>query len=51
MKGFHQQFSVLSALSKHHVITNEIIDKIRSEFVQQSKPLVRFLIEDKKIRR
>ncbi|MDO6427198.1 type IV-A pilus assembly ATPase PilB [Thalassotalea sp. 1_MG-2023] len=47
MKGLHQQSSVLSALSKHDLVPTEMVDKISADFIQQSKPFVRFLVEDK----
>jgi type IV pilus assembly protein PilB len=49
MKGLHQQFSVLAALLKHYLITQEMVDTINVQFAQQSKPFIRFLIEDKKL--
>jgi type IV pilus assembly protein PilB len=49
MKGLHQQFSVLAALLKHYLITQEMVDTINAQFEQQSKPFIRFLIEDKKL--
>ncbi|OKY26490.1 MULTISPECIES: type IV-A pilus assembly ATPase PilB [Thalassotalea] len=47
MKGLHQQSSVLSALSKHDLVPTEMVEKISADFIQQSKPFVRFLVEDK----
>lgn len=47
MKGLHQQSSVLSALSKHDLISTSDIEKISADFVQQKKPFVRFLVEEK----
>ncbi|WP_448548913.1 type IV-A pilus assembly ATPase PilB [Thalassotalea fusca] len=47
MKGLHQQSSVLSALSKHDLVPTELVDTISAEFIQQKKPFVRYLVEDK----
>lgn len=47
MKGLHQQSSVLSALSKHDLVPTEMVDQISADFIQQKKPFVRFLVEDK----
>ncbi|MCO4798824.1 MAG: type IV-A pilus assembly ATPase PilB [Colwelliaceae bacterium] len=47
MKGLHQQSSVLSALSKHDLVPTEMVDEISAEFIQQKKPFVRYLVEDK----
>ena len=47
MKGLHQQSSLLSALSKHNLLPTEMIDEISSSFIQQKKPIVRYLVEDK----
>ncbi|GAA5139181.1 type IV-A pilus assembly ATPase PilB [Thalassotalea piscium] len=47
MKGLHQQSSLLSALSKHNLIPTEMVDQISADFIQQKKPFVRFLVEDK----
>ncbi|GHF79602.1 type IV-A pilus assembly ATPase PilB [Thalassotalea marina] len=47
MKGLHQQSSVLSALSKHDLVPVELVDKISAEFIQQKKPFIRYLVEDK----
>ena len=47
MKGLHRQSSVLSALSKHDLLPNEMVDTINAEFIQQEKPFVRYLVEDK----
>jgi len=38
MKGLHQQSSVLSALSKHNLVTSEQLDEISADFIQQKKP-------------
>ena len=47
MKGLHQQSSVLSALSKHDLVPSEMVDTISADFIQQKKPFVRYLVEDK----
>ena len=47
MKGFHQQSSLLSALSKNNLISLESLEDINSEYNKQEKPLIQFLIEDK----
>ncbi|GLX85893.1 type IV-A pilus assembly ATPase PilB [Thalassotalea loyana] len=47
MKGLHQQSSLLSALAKHQLVTDEQLDDISSGFISQKKPFVRYLIEDK----
>lgn len=47
MKGLHQQSSLLSALSKHNLIPTEMVDQISADFIQQKKPFVRYLVEDK----
>jgi len=47
MKGLHRQSSVLSALSKHDLVPTEMVGKISAEFIQQKKPFVRYLVEDK----
>ena len=49
MKGLHQQSSLLSALSKHGLVSPEHVDNISEEFIQQKKPFVKFLVEDKHI--
>jgi type IV pilus assembly protein PilB len=49
MKGLHQRSSVLSALSKHQLVSGDMVAAISVEFTQQSKPFIRFLIEDKKL--
>lgn len=49
MKGLHQQFSVLAALLKYDLITKEMVDTFNAKFTQQSKPFIRFLVEDKKL--
>jgi type IV pilus assembly protein PilB len=48
MKRLHQQSSVLSALSKHNLVPTEQVDDISADFIQQKKPFVRYLVEDKK---
>ncbi|WP_206485028.1 type IV-A pilus assembly ATPase PilB [Thalassotalea sp. G2M2-11] len=48
MKGLHQQSSVLSALSKHNIVPTDMVDKISADFIQQKKPFVQYLVEDKK---
>ena len=47
MKGLHQQSSLLSALSKHNLVPTEMVDEISSSFIQQKKPIIRYLVEDK----
>jgi len=47
MKGLHQQSSLLSALAKHQLVSDEQLDDISSGFISQEKPFVRYLIEDK----
>jgi type IV pilus assembly protein PilB len=49
MKGHHQQSSVLSALTKNDIVSLDMVNSISADFIQQSKPFIRFLIEDKKI--
>ena len=49
MKGLHQQSSLLSALAKHNVVLSDMIAEISAGFIQQKKPFVRYLVEDKKI--
>ncbi|MBA6233271.1 MULTISPECIES: type IV-A pilus assembly ATPase PilB [unclassified Colwellia] len=49
MKGHHKQSSVLTALLKHDVVDKNMVDSIGAEFLQQSKPFIRFLIEDKNL--
>ena len=49
MKGNHQQSSVLSALSKEHLIPLASIDDICTDYSGNNKPFIRFLVEDKKI--
>ncbi|MEW6989284.1 type IV-A pilus assembly ATPase PilB [Colwelliaceae bacterium 6441] len=47
MKGLHQQSSVLSALAKHDIVPSEMVAEISAGFIQQKKPFVRYLVEDK----
>jgi type IV pilus assembly protein PilB len=47
MQGLHQQSSLLSALAKHDLIPNDLIEEISSGYIQQSKPIVKYLVEDK----
>jgi len=47
MKGNHQQSSVLSALSKEHLVPIASIDDICSDFIGKNKPFIRYLVEDK----
>ncbi|WDD98437.1 type IV-A pilus assembly ATPase PilB [Thalassomonas actiniarum] len=47
MKGHHQQSSLLSALSKHNLVPEELVDEISATFLQQKKPFIRYLVEDK----
>ena len=47
MKGSHQQSSLLSALTKQHLVPPDKVDEINSGFVSQSKPFIRYLVEDK----
>ncbi|QOL25887.1 type IV-A pilus assembly ATPase PilB [Thalassotalea sp. LPB0316] len=47
MKGLHQQSSLLSALAKHQLVSDEQLDEISSGFISQNKPFVRYLVEDK----
>lgn len=49
MKGLHQQSSLLSALTKHHVVTTAMVDEISADFISQKKPFIRYLVEDKKL--
>ena len=49
MKGHHKQSSVLTALSKHDIVSDKLVDTISADFLKQSKPFIRFLIEDKKL--
>jgi len=47
MKGNHQQSSVLSALSKEHLVPLASIDEICTDYIGKNKPFIRFLVEDK----
>ena len=47
MKGHHRQLSVLSTLLKHDIVAENKVDIISADFLKQSKPFIRFLIEDK----
>ncbi|MBL4942399.1 MAG: type IV-A pilus assembly ATPase PilB [Colwellia sp.] len=47
MKGSHQQSSVLSALSKEHLVPLASIDDIRADYSGKNKPFIRYLVEDK----
>ncbi len=49
MKGSHQQSSVLSALSKEHLVSLASIDNICAGYSGKNKPFIRFLVEDKHI--
>ncbi len=48
MQGLHQQSSLLSALAKHGLIPLDSIEEISSGYIQQTKPIVPYLIETKK---
>ena len=47
MKGLHQQSILLSALAKYNIVSPDMVDTISAEFIQQKKPFVRYLVEDK----
>jgi type IV pilus assembly protein PilB len=49
MKGHHRQLSVLSTLLKHDIVAENKVDIISADFLKQSKPFIRFLIEDKNL--
>jgi len=49
MKGLHQQSSLLSALTKHNIVSKSMVDKISADFIQQKKTFIRFLVEDKSL--
>jgi type IV pilus assembly protein PilB len=49
MKGHHRQLSVLSTLLKHNIVAENKVDIISADFLKQSKPFIRFLIEDKSL--
>ena len=48
MKGSHQQSSLLSALTQQHLVLPDEVDAINAGFIRQSKPFIRYLVEDKK---
>ena len=48
MKGSHQQSSLLSALTQQHLVLPNEVDAINAGFIRQSKPFIRYLVEDKK---
>jgi len=47
MKGYHQQSSLLSALAKQNLVLPNQVDAINAGFIRQSKPFIRYLVEDK----
>jgi type IV pilus assembly protein PilB len=49
MKGNHQQSSLLSALSKHNLISSSEIDNISTDFIGKNIPFIRYLIDNKSI--
>lgn len=49
MKGSHQQSSLLSALSKHNLVSSDEIGDISTDFVGKNIPFIRFLIENRNI--
>ncbi|MFB0980013.1 MAG: type IV-A pilus assembly ATPase PilB [Alteromonadaceae bacterium] len=49
MKGHHRQSSVLTALLKHNIVASKMVDTISVDFLKQSKPFIRFLIEDNNV--
>ncbi|MBA6354364.1 MULTISPECIES: type IV-A pilus assembly ATPase PilB [unclassified Colwellia] len=49
MKGHHGQSSVLATLLKHDVVAENMVESISADFLKQTKPFVRFLIEDKNL--
>ena len=49
MKGLHRQSSVLSALAKYNIVSGSMIDTISADFIGQNKPLIRYIVEDKKL--
>ena len=49
MKGIHQQSSLLSALSKHSLLQTDQVDEISASFIQQEKPFIKFLVEERHI--
>ena len=48
MKGSHQQSSLLLALTKQNLVPPEKVDAINADFSAQSKPFIRYLVEEKK---
>ena len=48
MKGSHQQSSLLLALTKQNLVPPEKVDEINAGFSAQSKPFIRYLVEEKK---
>lgn len=46
MKGFHQQSSLLLTLTKHHVVSPKMVDKISAGFISQKRPLISYLVEE-----
>jgi type IV pilus assembly protein PilB len=49
MKGHHGQSSVLATLLKHNIVAENMVESISADFLKQTKPFVRFLIEDKNL--
>jgi len=49
MKGHHRQLSVLTTLLKDDIVAENKVDIISADFLKQSKPFIRFLIEDKNL--
>jgi len=47
MKGSHQQSSLLSALTKQQLVPLDKVDEVNAGFISQSKPFIRYLVEDK----
>ena len=47
MKGLHQQSSLLSTLTKHQLVSEELVAEISSGFIKQNKSFIRYLVEDK----
>lgn len=47
MKGIHQQSSLLTALTKSDLVPLKMVDEISAAFIEQEKPFIRFLVEDK----
>ena len=46
MQGTHQQYGLLLALSKQHLIAANEIEAIAAGFFNKNKPFIRYLIED-----